>query len=241
MERTYRRPTGCLSDLRIDRLIVDELDTPDRAATLAHADACAWCSLRISELRTAQSDFAAQPLPRSLRPRRPTWLGASAGLAAAAALAIVFAIPPHKPRPVLSDDDVRSKGSPHLDLQVERDGLLEPLLPGDRIRPGARVQPSYTAAAPGWLAIFGVDGAGRVQRHYPVGTDASAFVPAGRAEPLPFSLTFDSIPGLERIIAVHCPWPLDLAAVERQLATGATPSLDPGCAVDRLEFAKEDP
>jgi hypothetical protein len=251
MERAYNRPAGCLSDLTIDRLIVDELDGPTRAATLVHADTCTWCSARIAELRAEHQRFADQPLPIFLGRSRRVWLGASAGLAAAAALALVVMTSPAEPEPepelapASTTDVVRSKGSgqPGLGLRLERDGRLETLLPGESIVPGARVQPTYTAAEGGWLAVFGVDGAGRVQRHYPDDAQAStgAFHPPGRDEPLPFSLTFDATPGPERVIAVHCPHAIDIAAVERRLADGAAPAPGSACTVDRIELPKAGP
>jgi hypothetical protein len=169
------------------------------------------------------------------------WLGASAGFAAAAALALVVATRPEEPEP--TPDIVRSKGDTRLGLRLERDGRLEALLPGEAIAPGARVQPTYTAAEGGWLAVFGVDGAGRVQRHYPddAQADTGVFTPPGRDEPLPFSLTFDATPGRELVIAVHCPHAIDIAAVERQLADGAAPTPGPACAVDRIELPKVGP
>lgn len=247
MERAFNRPAGCLSDLTIDRLIVAELDGPARAATLVHADTCTWCSARIAELRAEQRRFADRMLPLFLRRPRRAWLGASAGFAAAAALALVIVTSPEEPEPAPgpTPDLVRSKGSAHLGLglRLERDGRLETLLPGESIAPGARVQPTYTAAEGGWLAIFGVDGAGQVQRHYPDDAQAGtgAFMPPGRDEPLPFSLTFDATPGPELVIAVHCPHAIDIAAVERQLADGAAPTPGSACAVDRIELPKAGP
>ncbi|MFY0535929.1 hypothetical protein [Nannocystis pusilla] len=177
MQRAFQRPSGCLSDLVIDRLIVGELDDAARVEALGHAAACTWCTARIAELRGEQQAFAAGPVPLALHRPKRRFLGLSAALAAAAALALVFlpdrSGPEPEPAPVL-DDLVRTKGAAHVGLYVERDGKLSPLLSGEHIVPGARVQPTYTATEPGHLAIFGIDGAGRVQRHYPADGPESA-------------------------------------------------------------------
>ncbi len=246
MERIVYRPAGCLSDFAIDRLIVGELDDIARSATLDHAAACASCARRISELRGEHEHFATRPLPLFLGRRRRTVLGASAVLVAAA-LAVVVAMPPDEPNdPVAPEpisDVVRTKGGDHLGLYLERDGQFEPLLSGERIAPGARVQLTYTAAGPGYLAIFGVDGVGKVQRHYPgeAHVHTGAFVHAGHDEALPLSLAFDATPGHEVLLAVFCPQLIDTAVIERQIADGSAPSAGPTCTIDRIELLKSDP
>ncbi|WP_434420153.1 DUF4384 domain-containing protein [Nannocystis pusilla] len=242
MQRAFQRPTGCLSDLVIDRLIVGELDDAARVEVLGHAAACTWCTARIAELRGEQQVFAAGPVPLALHRPKRRFLGVSAALAAAAALALVFlpdrSGPEPEPAPV-PGDVVRTKGAAHVGLYVERDGKLSPLLSGEHIVPGARVQPTYTATEPGHLAIFGIDGAGRVQRHYPAEAPGSAPVRPARDEPLPFSLAFDATPGRERLVAVFCEQAFDAAALERRLADDAAFEPGPGCSVDRIDLHKD--
>ncbi|WP_096329638.1 DUF4384 domain-containing protein [Nannocystis exedens] len=228
----------------IDRLIVGELDDGARAEVLGHAGACAWCTARIAELRGEQQAFATGPVPLALHRPKRRFLGVSAALAAAAALALVFlpdrSGPGPEPEPALDTGDVvRTKGAAHVGLYVERDGGLSPLLSGEHIVPGARVQPTYTTSEPGHLAIFGIDGAGRVQRHYPADGPASAPVRPARDEPLPFSLAFDATPGREVLVAVFCPQAFDAAALEPRLAGGAAVEPGPRCTVDRIDLLKD--
>src|SRR5262245_19467085 len=98
------RQPGCLSDLRIDRMLAGDLDPAEQAGAREHAATCAGCRARLSRLEAARaaSDGAAAAALEALwradeaptppaRPRRWSWLGpALTAATAVGAVALVF-------------------------------------------------------------------------------------------------------------------------------------------------------
>ena len=213
------RPEACLSDLALERLLVEELGPgAERDAIARHLAACARCQARRDALAAAP---AQEPDPtfwqrQSARPPpRRAALGAGlAGMAALAALVLVLR-PRPAPRPDASDDARVKGGGAALELVArDRDGRTVPVFEGTSLRPGEAVRFIVTSPKPAHLAIVGLDAGGQVSLYWPPPAGASDEWPPGAHE-VPGSIVLDATPGEERFVAVVCDAPIDHAALER--------------------------
>jgi hypothetical protein len=228
-----RRPDSCLSDLALERLLVDEPQPPTaRAAARAHLASCERCSQRSDALAAAPAqspdpEWWARPEPRGarrgvdLRWRVRARLGAGA-LTLAAAAALVFTL---RAKPVTSTaktgtaiDDAQIKGDGFLLELVARraDGRVEPVFEGSVLHPNDAVRFVVTAPEAGQLTVVGVDSAGQVSIYYPAAT-----TPKGGPLALPGSVVLDDALGTERFVALLCRAALDVALDEATLKRAA--------------------
>jgi hypothetical protein len=234
----------CLSDLKLDRWLSGDLPPEEIARASSHVEQCPPCRARREVLVKDREAFALAPpaltLPTELSSaRRRGWLlAAVAGVAAAAALGLIWLGRGSAPEPVVVNDVVRSKGSPfELAAVVERAGHQVRARSGDFVGPGDRVQLAYSTSTPVYLYVVGVDGTKRATVYYPEGADPSRVEPGSEVE-LPFSLVIDATPGVEQFYGVACDQaraPLEGSrAVE---AGGSAPTLS-GCEVSGLRLEK---
>lgn len=141
----------------------------------------------------------------------------AAAAVAAAALVLAVAQPWRDGGPTPADDGaaVRVKGAVALDLYTLQDGDVIEAEPGVVLRPGDRIQFTYTSGPLNHLIVLGVDGRGTLSRYYPErGADSLAVAPGSRVV-LEDSLVLDDAPGPEVFVAVFSDDPLQVAEVER--------------------------
>jgi hypothetical protein len=211
--------TACLSDLRIDELLADELAAETATAATAHLGACARCRDRERELIDDRTRFRAA-MPPLRRRRRGIYATACAALAAAAVLALVLRGG--------GGDETRTKGGAHLGLIIVRGRAVHPGGPGELVHRGDTLSYVVTTAEPAYVAVASRDGAGRVSIYVP-----SEHVAAGRDIQLSLATVLDATLGTEQLVAVFCAAPIADAVV-----TSALDRDPPSCTVDRLMIEK---
>lgn len=228
--------TQCMSDLRIDQLLAEELDATERFAFHAHLAICASCRKRFAAIDAERAQFI------TVHPMVPEWLApepcrtkavryyAPLLVAAIALLALL--------RPGL---ELRTKGSEALGFylkrgtEVRRGSRSEPVHPGDQLRF------TYSAPRARYLAILSVDAAHQTSVYFPATKDA-AQVEAGTERPLPSAIELDAVLGSEQVLAVFCDHPFTLEPLLTRLARAeASLQLPADCVTDRLMLQKEAP
>ncbi|MDB4974500.1 MAG: hypothetical protein JWN48_2841 [Myxococcaceae bacterium] len=240
---SHDRGPACISDLRFDQLLAEELNAGERHLLHAHVASCARCRAQLEALRGERAQFQASELatPAWLapapRPKRRT-RGRELAVAAACMVGLAFLrSPAERPRSSPSDsaDSERAKGGDHVSFyvkrgeRVQRGSVDEPLHPGDQLRF------TYTTDRPRYVALISIDAAHHTCVYYPPGARALQVDP-GREVPLPSAIELDHTLGVERVAALFCDEPIDLAALQRELARGAR--AHPGCVLDVLTLHK---
>jgi len=238
-----------LSQFTIDAVALDQLDGALRSTADEHLAGCAACRGRLESTRTDDSAVAAGVASA------PAWLASASGgakhvarrrlrrgalvtgLAAAAAVAIVAG---RAGDPTAGSSGGSSGGrvtrpkGPTLSVlaHVERaaTGVVLELEEGIAVEPGDRVQLSYTAPEPGYLAVTGRDAVARVTVYHPARP-----APAGTDVPLPFSIELDGAPGDEIVQVTWCPDPAPLASL---MAGGPLPA---SCAAAEVRLTRKAP
>jgi hypothetical protein len=234
---TRTRAEGCLSDLRIDRLLRGELSREEAADSRQHLSACATCHRRVNEIEAARARFQEAPIalprPASRRFARRWTAGIGAGLAAAAAIAIsIFA---HEP------SGTRTKGGSHLGFYVLHERQLRRGQSGEKVNPGDTLQFVYTIAKPAYAAILSVDGAGQVSRYFPDGPMAEA-LSVGTEQRYSRSTILDEVLGVETIYGLFCGEAVALEPIQAALQQAPTRGPEvPSCQVERLSIEKRRP
>jgi hypothetical protein len=211
---------GCLSNLALDRYLLDELSPPERQGVAGHLVGCRTCADLYAVMQAERVRFADQPLASLAADAlaragssRPSWLRrllipATALCAGAAALAVLWT-----PRA-----DFRSKGSggfslsPYV-LHPERAVTGGDLRPGEALHPGDKLQFRYHGRD-GYLAVVAVDAGGTVSVFYPPGAQAAP-VTGGRDVALSSAVELDGSLGRELVVAVRCDQPVAVAEVVR--------------------------
>lgn len=235
----------CLSNLTLDRLLVEELDDVGRAAAMGHVAGCRRCSARLSELRAERDRFAVETRPLVLpaaRPRPLTGRALFAGGAVALGAAVAILLIVRGGRDQMIDpqaiDATQVKGGLRLGLYIKRGDSVIEGRSGDVVHPGDAIRFAYTSTSAGYLMILGRDGAGRVSVYYPEGDRAAPIRPA-EDQVLPGSIVLDDVPGSEEIVALACVHPVAAAAAQAALrASRQAPERIAGCAVERLIMDK---
>ncbi len=144
-------------------------------------------------------------------------LGAAVVAAAAAAVALAVVHPWERPVPAEDPTGTRVKGAVALDVYALQGGDVIETDPGVVLRPGDRIQFTYTSGPLDHLIVLGVDGRGTLSRYYPDRGAGSLAVAPGTRVVLEDSLVLDDAPGPEVFVAVFSDDPLDVAEVERAL------------------------
>lgn len=245
------RPEGCISDLRFDRMLADEVDGAAARALHEHVAACAHCAARLAAIEAARAAFTASapPLPARVveflkRRRNPAWFASTAGALAAAA-ALVFwsrahgpSIDPSHEGADLAPSATRTKGAARLGMYIERRGAVIRAQEGDIVHPDDRIQFTVTSSEGGYLAVIGVDGAKAVTVYYPTGPRAQAFEP-GADVALSTSTRLDATLGPEVDYGLFCATPIELEPVRQAFAARPDdPPIPAGCRLDRVRFVK---
>jgi len=246
---TRSRSDDCMSDLRLDELLAEELDEATERTTVDHLARCAACARRRDEIEASRAEFLRDPPPLRLagrpagsRRRAARWAAPVAGALALAAGAVVvvhgFPLASGPEAPVASAPDVRLKGGSRIGFYVSRNGSVSLGGPGERVAPGDALRFVYSATEPCYLAVLSVDGARKASVYFPQGP-AAVRVDAGRDVPLPTSTVLDGTLGHEALYGVFCSTAIDLEPVRAALeARPDAPAFPDGCTVDRLTIDK---
>jgi len=211
--------TSCLSDLRIDELLANELAADAAATATAHLGDCARCRDRERELLADRARFRGA-MPPLRRRRRGIYAMACGAVAAAAVLALVVRTG--------AGDETRTKGGAHLGIVVIRGATMQRGGPGEPVHRGDTLSYVVTTPEPAYVAVASRDATGRVSIYV-----RSEHVAAGRDVQLSLATRLDETLGAEQLVAVFCAEPIVagviIAALDRD---------PPGCTVDRLTIEK---
>ena len=250
----------CLSDLQLDALALGALDAAQARQAESHLSSCSRCSERRQGLGAA-TRLSAEALARSPRPlgsptvasvaRRSTrrvWLGGALAAAAAAAAALLLVIgrpllsdgPLPSDGPVPSDGEVvRTKGTSRVGFFVRHAGVVRRGSERERVSPEDALRFVVTSRVPCYVAVLSRDGAGQVSVYHPSGPRA-ARVEAGVERPLDTSVVLDGVLGEERLYALTCSEPIELAALRDGLRAGTEPAWPAQCSIDRFVLIKQE-
>lgn len=257
-----RQSEDCLSDLRLDRWLARELSPREQQELEAHLARCVSCRERRVELEEEQRRFGQSapglaaasrlrvvaPGPGVIPLRAPgargRWLAGAGALAAVAALALlVTRTAPSPVSPSATDarsHGVRTKGgAASLGWVVRRGSQVFAGHPDLSLRPGDALRFTVSAREPVYVAVLGLDAAGRLSVYHPEG-DRLSKVEAGQEQPLPAAIELDATPGEERLIAVFCDSDVALAPITLALERSpAAPAFPQGCTLERWTLKKE--
>lgn len=234
---SQRRPAACVSDLRLDAYLAEDLSVEDAKGVLEHLEHCQRCqaqALQFEEARAAyHADSRASALRGQLRARSSSWprrVAAAASFLAAAAC-IAWAI---LPRSTMQELDTRLKGGDRIGFFVKHAGEVRRGADGERVRPGDLLRFTYATQRDAQLAILSYDAA----QH------ASVYVPFTRVAPgsnvaLPSSVELDATLGSERLYGLFCrePQPLEalLHLLQKQAGVFSAPA---ECVLDVMHIVK---
>jgi hypothetical protein len=236
------RTEACVSELLLDRHLVGETSEEEREALGRHLERCERCAGRLEAMRDDRQSYRQTHTAAdvaALRERATTtrrsgtaaapWLGAAVGLAAAAAALVVAVAPP---------SGVRTKGTDRLSFWVKHGDAVRAGGPEEVVFPGDRLQFVVALAEPRFVAVLSVDGAGSVNRYYPI-EPRMARLDAGMSIRLPLSTTLDEVLGREIVYGVFCEEQRDVEALMRAVRAGPRhPVVPRGCTVDVTEIVK---
>jgi hypothetical protein len=201
------------------------LATPEQtAAAVRHLEVCPLCRESVLALGGFDASTKAK-VPQSPevpvdgapqnRSTRRVVLAAAALLAGIAAVLLLSRPWTERPRP---GEGLSLKGpADRLQIAVRRNGARFTAQPMSRLVEGDRLGMFYSADRPGYLAVFDIDGDGKVTPLYPSGRDQSAPIPPGEAVPLKDGAVVRDGRGCEWIAAVFSNQPLDMARLEESL------------------------
>lgn len=238
----------CLSDLQLDALALGALDAAQARQAEHHLSSCTRCAERRQGLddatRGSAEALARSPSRASLaagraarRSTRRAWLGGALGaLAAAAALLLLIGR-----SPLLSDaDEVRTKGTSRVGFFVRHAGVVRRGNERERVSPGDALRFVVTSSVPRYVAVLSRDGAGQVSVYHPSGPRAARVEP-GVERPLDTSVVLDDVLGEERLYALTCSEPIELAALSDGLRqTGGEPAWPVACSLERFVLIKQE-
>jgi hypothetical protein len=201
-----------LTDLELERELAGDLPAA-RMAEATGADRARLAELRAEGeafLRSVDVDMEVKRIQQRVARAKPEkspawwrWLVPAGALAAAAAVLLVFLRRGDSPK---HEDDIQIKGEGvALIIHLATSGQSQQLGDGDTVKPGDRIRFEVDAPKPGYVAIFGVDGSGKVTLYYPEGPTAAKYDPEDRL--MPGALQLDATPGDERFMLFYSPKP----------------------------------
>lgn len=197
-------------------------------------------------------------LARPARSPRPHWLVGASALAAAAAIGLAVGRPWQRERAEPGTDSgheaptsvsrggegsgMRSKGGlASLGWVVRRNGRVfvgrsdEPVHTGDALRF------TISAREPVYVAILGLDAAGKLSVYHPEG-ERLAKIEAGRDQVLSTAIEWDATDGEEQLYGVFCSGDTALALVRNAIERSPeAPALPAGCSLERSTLNGEPP
>lgn len=205
-----------ISNFMLERYAVGELAGAELAAVEAAIAADPTLRERAEAMRKAREQFLVdEPYAafrvlheqRKVAPRKRFgfWLPTGFALAAAATLALLTTLP---------DEGERIKGQGvGLTVALVSTPTPKPLASGAVVHPGDRLQLAYDAGSYAYIALIGIDGSGAMNVYYPEASEVMALRRGDARAPFPFSLTLDTTPGQETMVAVFAEQPLPLRRI----------------------------
>lgn len=244
-----RRGEHCPSALRLDQWLAGELSAEDGARVEAHVAGCAPCQSEREQRLETRNRFTLEAPPfaalaSSAQRRREPWIATAAMLAAAAALLLVLNAP-WRVEPAGSDSAVlgtRAKGSVASFGWVVRRGehVFAPG-PDERLRAGDALRFTVSAREPVFVAILGLDSAGRLSVYHPDTVQLLELGP-GQDQPLPAAIALDATPGDEHMYGIFCRRAFAVATLQEAIrSVPDAPALPEGCQYERHLLRKEAP
>jgi hypothetical protein len=262
-EMKQQRPAQCISDLRFDAWQAGELEEGGRRELEQHVASCARCHARGRGLAELRERFDVQrpgrvPAGRSdwidrtasgVREKPPararSWsLVATVAVAAAAAGALAFvATRDATPAAVLSSNTTateRAKGGEHIGFFLKRGDQVQRGTREQSVQLGDKLRFVYSAPRARYLAIVSLDSAHQVSVFYPASELAERIEP-GVDVALPSAVALDGTRGEERVYALFCDTPVELAGLRSRLAKqGAAFAAPAGCVMDAVLLRRLD-
>jgi hypothetical protein len=244
---------GCPSGLELALLRAGDLHDLRTARIKQHVAQCLGCRERVDQLDAAESEFlapmdglavaqAAHDVAREAGRRRRvsramTW-GVPGGATLLAASFVLMTGTWRGPRDASSGGNVtasnatpsatRAKGSTFsAQLFRKRQTTVTVADDGTTFAAGDRLRFAYTTPHGGYVAVFGVDGAGHIAPYYPASDLGALAVQAGQEVLLPDAIELDADPSDERLFLVfrETPW-TDAALRETVRTVGAAAVTD---------------
>ena len=234
--KTQQRPSGCLSDFALDRVVAGELAGDD--ATPEHLRECDRCKAREKELRDERDAFDREPpfalRARSRRRSSTLVLAGTSAFAAAAALVLLLR------SPVAGEvEGTRTKGTgERLSFFVKHGDAVRPAVPLETVEPGDALRFVYSAIEPRHLTVLGLDGARRASVYVSDGPSSVA-IAAGTDVALSTSTVLDEVLGRETIYGVFCARSFEVEPLRRSLEETGDLRAPAGCRIETLSFTKE--
>ncbi len=210
--RITRYDERCLSDMKLDELLLNELDDLATKERERHIGTCLRCHRRFQELAEDRAGFDIPLSPSvSQKSRSSRWLGVSASILVAAS-ALFFLSRSDEP-------EIRRKGSLSLTLEVKQGARTflatqkDPLSPGDVVQFIVPPQPGRH------LAIFNIEASQKVTVFYPYGQDLTSPLGISRKGNyrVPGAIVLDESQGQETIFAMVCDDPIQLRLIENKI------------------------
>ncbi|MCC7072099.1 MAG: hypothetical protein IT383_12295 [Deltaproteobacteria bacterium] len=234
------RGESCLSDLTLDRLLLDELDEGPRSQALAHLQGCAACAARRRELDDDRARF--QQSPRRLgggkvvalagwRARRG-WVAGAAGALLAASLALVVTRTPR-------DDEgagERRKGGAFVSWYLQRGGEVRQGRAEDVLQQGDRLRFTLFAESPGFGAVVSRADEAHGGFALPSTGRMGALVPG--ANELPGAIELDAAEGAEELVVFRCARELSLDELRAAARAPTGADAPEGCEAAALSLLK---
>jgi hypothetical protein len=216
---------ACVSSLVLDRIALGE-PVPDDVR--AHVQGCARCSAQLERMKPLEPLPSLRVVP--LRPPRKRWLlsAGAAGLAAAAAVALVARQP--------AGERVKGSGQ-SLSMFVQHGAAVRQAGPHELVAAGDAVRFAVTSPVSSYVAVLSLDPRGRGSVYFPLGAVAQS-VPAGADVALPLGTRLDESVGEERIVGLFCDKPVELEPIRAALEGGHVAAPE-GCQVVRWSFEKK--
>jgi hypothetical protein len=236
-----QRPEQCISNLRFDALAADELDAGERHALEQHVMRCVRCHARERALSELRDRFDAQqparvpadPIASGVRAKPRTWLAAVAVTVAVAAAALLALSPRGDGASAVAPTE-RTKGGEHIAFFLKRGDQVQRGARDQNVQPGDKLRFLYSAPRARYLAIVSLDSKHQVSIFYPASERAERVEP-GVDVALPSAVELDGALGEERVYALFCDVPLELAALRAELGEqGAAFAAPAGCTMDAL-------
>lgn len=159
-----------------------------------------------------------------------------AAAAAAAALLLLIGRSPLRSE----GDEVRTKGTSRVGFFVRHAGVVRRGSERERVTPGDALRFVVTSSVPSYVAVLSRDGAGQVSVYHPSGPRAARVEP-GVERPLDTSVVLDEVLGEERLYALTCSEPIELAALSDGLRQGdGEPAWPKACSIERFTLIKHE-
>lgn len=247
------RASACPSTYAIERFLLGE----DADGGLQrHVTECEACQLELDARRALGEGYLGSPdagatktllmgraeaweqAPRSRRPRLAVSAAASLAIIAAGLL-LRARHEPSPPRIARSSADFVPKGPPLLSFFIERDGTPPRPLVAERLRVGDRVQPVFSSAAPGYVALISRSLEGEVTVLFPASGLHAAAMPPGSRVPLDASFRVNGLPTTYTLWLYFSEQPFELEPILAALRAGSNVAFTGSMLSYPLEVSQE--